>query len=250
VLDRVLERKKIRYGISLGFRPIQFRDPTSNQPTGFSIEVAKLLAADLGVEIEWVEMPFGELFAGIAADRFDMTGITVSVTGQRATRITYSTVPVFLDVNYLFQRKGGNITKVADLNKPDVSIASILGGTGVVFTKSLLPKAQVKELPDKASTYRDVATGRSQATFISESSAVEALEAGLDFVEKRVVINLYTTYMVPLGDVRMVSWLNSALQYRHSTLEIPRLWQDWVADDFTAKVGIESSGSPRDPFRV
>jgi polar amino acid transport system substrate-binding protein len=249
VLDRILERKKVRFGVNLGFRPVQFRDPSTNQPTGFAIEVAKLLAADLGAEIEWVEMPFGELFAGLAADRFDMTGITVTVTGQRATRVSFSTVPVYLDVNYLLQKKGGTLKSVADANKPDMTVSSIIGGTGVLYAKNLLPKAQLKEVPDKAATFRDVATGRSSATFVAENSLEEAFTAGLDFVEKKVVANAYTTYMVPFGDSRMLHWLDSALQYRHSTADIAQLWDVWLGQGIS-KLGITSGGVPRDPYRA
>ena len=63
LLDRIVSDGAVRVGVDLGFAPLQFRDPDSNEPTGYSIEVTKLMMAELGAEIEYVEIPFSELFA-------------------------------------------------------------------------------------------------------------------------------------------------------------------------------------------
>lgn len=75
LLDKIVADKKVKVGVDLGFAPLQFRDPQTNEPTGYSIEVTKLMMAELGAEIEWVEIPFSELFAAGEAGRFDISGI-------------------------------------------------------------------------------------------------------------------------------------------------------------------------------
>jgi len=47
----------------------------------------------------------------------------------------------------------------------------------------------------------------------------------------------------------MLHWLDSALQFRHSTLEIPRLWEQWVGEGIR-RFDLVSGGAPRDPYRT
>src|SRR5262245_4607315 len=75
LLDRIVSDGAVRVGVDLGFAPLQFRDPDTDEPTGYSIEVTKLMMAELGAEIEYVEIPFSELFAAGEAGRFDISGI-------------------------------------------------------------------------------------------------------------------------------------------------------------------------------
>ena len=42
LLTRIKKDKKVRLGVDLTFAPLQFRDPKTNEPTGYSVEVVKL----------------------------------------------------------------------------------------------------------------------------------------------------------------------------------------------------------------
>src|SRR5688500_673923 len=75
LLDRIGSDGSVRVGVDLGFAPLQYRDADTNEPTGYSIELTKLMMAELGAEIEYVEIPFSELFAAGEAGRFDISGI-------------------------------------------------------------------------------------------------------------------------------------------------------------------------------
>ena len=68
ILARVLSSKKIRFGVDLTFAPLQFKT-ASGEPTGYIVDLAKKLAASLGATPEWVELPFGSLFAAQAAGK-------------------------------------------------------------------------------------------------------------------------------------------------------------------------------------
>ena len=65
LLDKIVSDGHVKVGVDLGFEPLQYRDPDTNEPTGYSIELTKLMMAELGAEIEYVEIPFSELFMRI-----------------------------------------------------------------------------------------------------------------------------------------------------------------------------------------
>ena len=70
-IKRIKAAKKVVFAMSGSSIPPQYyRDPTTNQPAGYDVEVAKLIAKDLGVDPvfeEAVVAAAGEFFAGLVA---------------------------------------------------------------------------------------------------------------------------------------------------------------------------------------
>src|SRR3712207_914824 len=57
-MAQISERGSIKIGVKKDQPGIGFQEPGADEPTGFDIEVAKIIAAKLGIEaggIEWVE---------------------------------------------------------------------------------------------------------------------------------------------------------------------------------------------------
>ena len=101
LLDRIVSDGSVRVGVDLGFAPLQYRDEETNEPTGYSIELTKLMMAELGAEIEYVEIPFSELFAAGEAGRFDISGIQATNLPARGLRVAFAGAPAFLEGNYV-----------------------------------------------------------------------------------------------------------------------------------------------------
>ena len=97
VIDKWIKNKKIVVGYEFGTPPMQFRDPSTNEPTGYTIELMKLMAADLGdgIGIEYVEVPFGQLFALLESGRCDMIE-PVTKLPARALRGDFTEIPCLL----------------------------------------------------------------------------------------------------------------------------------------------------------
>ena len=52
-LDKILEKKELRVGMTLQFKPEMYKD-AAGKPAGYDVEVLNLLAKDLGVSIPTV----------------------------------------------------------------------------------------------------------------------------------------------------------------------------------------------------
>lgn len=246
LLTRVKQDGKIRLGVDLTFAPLQFRDPDSNEPTGYSIEVVKLLADALGAEPEWVEVPFADLFSAQAAGRFDVAGIAAVNTPERAQQVAFAYAPTFLEGNYLFQRKGLNVSDASQLDDSGVTIAAVVGTSQANAAKLLYPKAKVKELPDYPAALADVSTGRSDVLFVGEYAAAEATGEGLTPISKDPVAVAWNTFFLPLGDVPMHQFMTVFLQNKAADLTLANLWQRFVAAD-AEKQGLRTA-SVKDPY--
>jgi len=245
-LAKIKKDKKVRFGVDLSFQPLQYRDPKTKEPTGYSIEVSKLLATALGAEPEWVEVPFQELISAQKAGRFDMVGIPVVNTAERALEVAFASAPAFLEGTYLFQRRGLGLNDIRQLNDGSKTIALLAGSAQVNTAKLLFPKAKRKELPDDVAATSDVTTGRSDALFIGDYAVGDARRKGLELIQSRPVATAWNTYFLPQGDVPLQQFVTTFLQQKASDLTLANLWKQFVADEIE-RYGVQSA-PVKDPY--
>src|SRR6516162_5981073 len=60
-LDAIVKEGTLRVGIFLQYPPLQFRNPKTRTPEGFDVDLANLLAKDLGVKLDLVDMEWNSL---------------------------------------------------------------------------------------------------------------------------------------------------------------------------------------------
>ena len=246
LLARIKTDKKIRFGVDLSFKPLQYRDPKTKEPTGYSIEVAKLLANALGAKPEWVEVPFQEIISAQKAGRFDMAGIPVVNTAERALEVEFATAPAFLEGTYLFRRPGTGLNSIESLNDPGVTIAILAGSAQSITAKLLFPKAKLKELPDDVAATADVTTKRSDALFVGDYAVGDARGKKLELITPKPVATAWNTFFMPQGERELNAFVTTLLQNKAADLSLANLWQKFVASDIE-RFGVRSA-PVKDPY--
>lgn len=241
LLDRIVSDGAVRVGVDLGFEPLQYRDPESNEPTGYSIELTKLLAAELGAEIEYVEIPFSELFAAGEAGRYDLSGIQATNLPARGLRVAFAGAPAFLEGNYVLLQPDSTVTSSADLDSEDVTIAVLAGSSQAAAAKLNFPNAQLKELQEQPATVEDVATGRSDAVYIGEFGVADAVGQGLVLLEEPASFASHNTYFFPKGDFPLWAWVTQFLQYKAADLTLRDLWEQFIGAELRP-LGVPTAG--------
>jgi L-cystine transport system substrate-binding protein len=106
------------------YRPFSYHESGSGPITGFDVDVAKAVAAKLGVKAKFQETQWDAIFAGLEAHRFDVIANQVSVTPERKAKYLFS-APYTVS-------KGVIVTKAADS-----SISSFAGLKGKTTAQSL-----------------------------------------------------------------------------------------------------------------
>ena len=105
------------------------KDPATNTYTGFDIDTVKELAADLGVELEFVPTEWKTLVAGILADKYDMS-TSASTTPQRIRTVGFTKSYYQVGTVPLTKKKNeGKFKSFDDINKAGVTVAVTLGTT-------------------------------------------------------------------------------------------------------------------------
>jgi cystine transport system substrate-binding protein len=73
------------------YRPFSYHEKGSGPITGFDVDVAKAVAAKLGVKAKFEETQWDAIFAGLDAKRFDVIANQVSINPERQAHYDFST---------------------------------------------------------------------------------------------------------------------------------------------------------------
>ena len=229
VLDTWLSTKKAKLGVDLTFPPIQFKD-SAGKPTGYQMELTQAMMADLGVTPEYVEIPFGQLFAGLVAGQFDMIGISATILPSRALKGLFAGFPVFYESIVVLLKKGSTVTSADQLNRSGTNLAVLQGSSQEFSSKLLFPSATFKPFAGLADAVNEVATGRADATVLSEFDVDDSLKAhpDLKLLAGPPLWVDANTYLMPLGDYKLQAWVNNWLRYNATHQRLTSLWKKWL----------------------
>jgi ABC-type amino acid transport substrate-binding protein len=152
VLDDVRARGELRVATTFDYRPFSYR--ADSRAAGIDIELARALAARLGVTPLWVETSWPALLADLEAGRFDIAMSGVSVTTERLSRGLMSR-PYFHTGKSVLARctVAHRFRTLADIDRPDVRVIVNPGGTNEAFVARNLRRARIVRHPDNAGIF-------------------------------------------------------------------------------------------------
>jgi len=105
----------LRVGTEGTYSPFSFHDPASNDLTGYDVDVITAVADNLGMEVEFSEVPWDAIFAGLEAGRYDVIANQVSVTEERQALYDF-TAPYTVSTGAIVTRADDtSVTGLADL---------------------------------------------------------------------------------------------------------------------------------------
>lgn len=174
VIETIKKRGTLKVGMST-FVPWAMRDK-NGQLIGYEIDVAKRLAEDLGVKIEFVPTAWDGIIPALLAGKFDLIIGGLSITPERNLTVNF-TAPYANSGTHLVANKelAAGFNKLEDFNQPNVILTVRRGATPATVTKRLMPKAQLRQFDEDALALQDVLNGKAHA-FIT-STPTPAFEA-------------------------------------------------------------------------
>ena len=144
--DRIKARGKVIVGVKEDQPNLGFKDPTTNTYSGFDIEIARLVAAQLGFsadKIEYKAIPSANREQEISGGTIDYYVGTYSITDKRKQQISFAG-PYFIAGQDLLVRKDDtSITGPETLKGKKV--CSVTGSTSIERIKAEYKDAQTVE---------------------------------------------------------------------------------------------------------
>lgn len=216
VLQTILQRGSINVGMS-AFVPWAMRDK-NGELIGFEIDVAKKVAEDMGVEVNFVPTAWDGIIPALIAGKFDIIIGGMSVTTKRNLTVNFTrpyarTGYIVIANSKLAEEKG--IAGLDDLNREDITIASRRGSTGAVAMNRHFPKARKIYFDDDILGVQEVANGKIEASSSTPPKAAFEIERRGDVI--RVVSHQQLSptreaFALRKGDPDALNFFNNWIQ--------------------------------------
>jgi len=136
-LDKILDSGKLVIVTDLTNPPWEYKDPSTGEPTGFCMDLIKMYADALGVELVVKDMDWASALPALVSGKADMWAANISRTVTRATKILYCDPYVIAPA--VIVAKKGKFKSLEDVNNPDVTLA-VTGSYWVEVAHKYLPK--------------------------------------------------------------------------------------------------------------
>jgi len=165
-IEKVIRSGKLRVGMST-FVPWAMQSKTGEW-IGFEIDVAKKLAADMGVEIEFVPTKWEGLIPGLLTGKFDLIIAGMMGTPQRALKINFTSPYDYSVMNIVAHKQvAAGFKTAADFNKPGVTIVCRNGTTAVASVKRFMPQAELRLFSENGPMVQELLNGKAHAMVAS-----------------------------------------------------------------------------------
>jgi polar amino acid transport system substrate-binding protein len=161
-VEQVLRKGVLRVGMDT-FVPWAMKDK-SGKLIGFEIDVARRLADDMGVKIEFVPTKWSGIIPALLTGKFDVIIGGMGILPKRNLKVNFTMPYDYTGMSLAAHReKAKGFSRLEDFNRSDVIIAAKLGATSVIAIKKYMPKAQVRQFDSESQVYQELINGRVHA---------------------------------------------------------------------------------------
>jgi polar amino acid transport system substrate-binding protein len=136
---------------------------------GFEIDVARRLAQDMGVKVEFEPTQWSGIIPAMLSGKFDIIIGGMSIQPQRALKVNFSAPYEYGGMSIVSDKvKTARFKTLEDFNRADIVLAVRQGTTAVDAAKKYMPKAQLRLFDQEAQTIQEVLNGRAHAVVASD----------------------------------------------------------------------------------
>ncbi|MBN9053947.1 MAG: hypothetical protein BGO06_15705 [Shinella sp. 65-6] len=242
-IGEILKAKKIVIMNDLSAAPWQFRDANGN-PAGFSVDLDRLIAAKLDVDLEMRNVEWAGLIPGLLSRKSDILATSMSTTFKRAQQILFTTGSWYSTGVVAIVKAEDKDKSWEELNQPGKRLAVKAGTNAVDAAKQFFPQADVQSYPNDVDTYQALKTGRVDAS-LNDLAVLGVVKAEYDFEalsEPRQLITADTWgFAVRPGDIYTWQYLNFFLAKIQESGELDALKKYWVDGETWKKDFLEKN---------
>ncbi|OEU76606.1 MAG: amino acid ABC transporter substrate-binding protein [Desulfuromonadales bacterium C00003093] len=233
-LQQVIDKNTLRVGFST-FVPWAMKDKTGGY-TGFEIEVAKKLAADMGVEVQFVPTKWSGIIPSLLTGKFAVIIGGMGITPERNLKVNFSDPYEFSGMSIVANSKlvAGKVGLEA-FNDPGMTIVARIGTTAAAAAKKYLPKAQLRLFDDEGQALQEVLNKRAAAMVSSQPfPEFQALKysdklflplAGETFTKEPI------GFAIRKGDADFLNYLNNWIRVRNADGWLQERYDYWFTTD-------------------
>lgn len=226
-LDQIVRRGTLKVGMDI-FVPWAMKDK-QGKLIGFEIDVARQLASDMGVKIEFVPTKWSGIIPALLAGKFDVIIGGMSVTPQRNIKINFTNPYYYSSQGILANLEKCKGLKVSDFNSPDITLAARLGSTAAIAAKKSFPQAKLRLFDDEPSAVQEVRNGRVHAMVASMPLPAHMASDSPDLLVSynEMLMKEPISFGVRKGDFDTINYFNNWIEMVQSKGWIDQRYAYW-----------------------
>jgi polar amino acid transport system substrate-binding protein len=212
------------------FPPFEYVEEDSKDIVGFDIDLMNAIAEKAGLDIEYQNVAWDPLLAGMADCQYDMAISAITITADRAEQFSFS--DPYINAGQIVAVAIDNDTISGPTDLVGMTIGAQIGTTGAMEAEAI-EDTTVKVYDTYELAFLDLANGQIDAVVADYPTAVAFVNANTDSL--KVVGDVFTdeSYGVAFckGNDELISQVNAAFAELQSEGYIDDLVVKWYGSD-------------------
>lgn len=229
-LEQIVGKNRMRVGFST-FVPWAMKDKQGGY-TGFEIEVARQLAEDMGVEIDFIPTKWSGIIPALLTGKFDIIIGGMGITPERNLKVNFSDPYEYSGMSIIANRElAGSLSGLDAFNNSETVIVARIGTTAAAAAKKFLPKAQLNLFDDEGQALQEVLNKRAAAMVSSqpfpEFQALKYPDRLFLPLQGKTFTREPIGFAIRKGDVDFLNFLNNWIRVKNADNWLQERYDYW-----------------------
>jgi polar amino acid transport system substrate-binding protein len=231
VLDRVIKNRELRVATS-GTQPPFNAVSRDGSLIGLEVDLARLLAEAMGVDLSLTSMPFPDLLPALAEGRVDLVLSGISITPERSREFAFVGPYVLSGKSILTDsRTLTSMNTPRDLDRPELTLLALENSTSQSYLKRIAPRAKLVTTKDYDTAVRMIMDKTAQALVADMPVCVLAVlrNPNADLATRSTPLGIEPVGIVlPAGDARFQNLVENYFDAIELTGRLEELRKRWL----------------------
>jgi glutamate transport system substrate-binding protein len=229
-MAKLNEAQKITVGTKFD-QPLFGLKGLSGKPEGFDVEIAKIIAGELGIpadKIEWTETPSKVREEKIEQGAVDLIAATYTINDKRKQRVTFAGPYYEAGQDLMVKKEDSAITGPESLRAAGGKVCSVAGSTPAENIKKYIDAENLVTFDVYSKCADALRTGQVQVVTTDNVillGLVDQSKGAFKLVDKRFSKEPYGIG-IKKGDVKFCEFINSVLEKAGSDGRYEKAWKD------------------------
>lgn len=234
--EEIQERGTINIGMLVDFPPFGLLD-AEGQPDGYDADVARLLAEDMGVELNIVPVTGPNRIPYLLSNQVDILVASLGITEERAQQVDFSDPYAGIEI-FVYGDIGTEVSGPEDLAGKNVAVARA-STQDTAITEVAPEGTNIQRFDDDASAVQALLSGQVPLMGASNVVVSQINERAPDTYDIKFSLSQQSQGIATRPDQdELMAYINDFLKRKKESGELSALHEEWVGaplPDFVGK---------------
>jgi cystine transport system substrate-binding protein len=228
--ERIKASGVLRIALEGTYPPFNFQGK-DGQLTGFEVDFAKALAAQLGLKPRFQTAPFAGLLGALESGRADVVINQITITPEREAKYDFSEPYTISGIQIIKLKDRPGLEKPEDLAGKKVGVG--LGTNYEQWARANAPTADIRTYDDDPTKYQDLKAGRIDAVLNDRLVAADFVKTSPEFVASGAPFAAQGAGVAMKKDPGLKVVIDQAIDTLRSNGKLAAISQRWFDMDVT-----------------